>query len=202
MGKFYVHPTAVIEENVIIGEGTHIWHFVHIRKNARIGSNCNLGKDVYIDKNVIIGNNVKIQNGVSIYHGVAVEDNVFIGPYAVFTNDLYPRSFAESWELVKTVIKKGASIGANATIVCGVTIGEYAMVGAGAVVTKDVPPHGLVYGNPARLRGFVCYCGRPLKDIVEKNEKYVKYRCNKCGKNIVINRENYDRMIAESKKFR
>ncbi|MCD6323492.1 MAG: N-acetyltransferase, partial [Desulfurococcales archaeon] len=110
-----------------------------------------------------MGNNVKIQNFVSVYRGVTVEDDVFLGPHATLTNDLYPRSFNEDWEVVPTLIRRGASIGANATIVAGVTIGEYAMVGAGAVVTKDVPPHALVYGNPARVRGFVCFCGRPLR---------------------------------------
>jgi len=199
--KYFVHPTAVVEDGVIIGEGTRIWHFVHVRSGARIGKNCNIGKDVYIDKDAVVGNNVKIQNGVSVYRGVVLEDDVFVGPYAVFTNDLYPRSFNEEWELVPTLVKKGASIGANATIVCGVTIGEYAMVGAGAVVTKNVPPHGLVIGNPARLVGFVCYCGRPLKDIEEMDEEKVVYVCRHCGKKVVIDRNHYDRMLKESKRL-
>lgn len=197
--KYFVHPTAVIEENVEIGEGTRIWHFVHVRKGARIGKNCNIGKGVYIDVNVRIGNNVKIQNFVSVYRGVTLEDDVFVGPHATFTNDLYPRSFNEEWEIIPTLVKRGASIGANATIVCGITIGEYAMVGAGAVVTKDVPPFGLVYGNPARLKGFVCYCGRPLRDenIVAKNDEQVIYKCKYCGREVRIKREHYDQYLRE-----
>lgn len=198
--KYFVHPTAVIEDNVAIGEGTRIWHFVHVRRGARIGRNCNIGKGVYIDTGVEIGDNVKIQNFVSVYRGVRIEDDVFIGPHATFTNDLYPRSFNEDWQVVPTLVKKGASIGANATIVCGVTIGEYAMVGAGAVVTKDVPPHGLVVGNPARLVGFVCYCGRPLRKIVKRDEKGVVYRCEHCGREVRIPWEHYERYLVESRK--
>ena len=192
--KFFIHPTAVVEEGVEIGEGTRIWHFVHVRKGARIGRNCNIGKGVYIDAGVEIGNNVKIQNFVSVYRGVKVEDDVFLGPHATLTNDLYPRAFNKEWEVIPTLIKKGASIGANATVVCGVTIGEYAMVGAGAVVTKDVPPHGLVLGNPARLKGFVCYCGRPFRreDIEELDEEVVIFRCRYCGRKVAIPRKNYD----------
>ena len=193
--KYYVHPTAVIEEGAEIGEGTRIWHFAHVRSGAKIGKNCNIGKDVYIDVGVTVGNNVKIQNGVSLYKGVIVEDDVFIGPYAVFTNDLYPRAFSRDWEVMPTQIKKGASIGANATIICGITIGEYAMVGAGAVVTKNVPPHGLVIGNPAKLRGFVCFCGRPLKNIVEKRAKEVIYKCRHCGKEVSVEREVYEKIL-------
>jgi len=195
--KYFVHPTAVVEEGAIIGEGTRIWHFAHIRSGAKIGRNCNIGKDVYIDVGVEIGNNVKIQNCVSVYRGVKIEDDVFIGPHAVFTNDLYPRSFNTDWKVVPTLVKRGASIGANATIVCGVTIGEYAMVGAGSVVTRDVPPHGLVYGNPARLRGFVCVCGRRLEDIIEMNDSEVIYRCKYCGHIIRILRVHYERYLKE-----
>jgi UDP-2-acetamido-3-amino-2,3-dideoxy-glucuronate N-acetyltransferase len=192
--KAFIHPTAIVEDDVHIGEGTRIWHFVHVRRRAKIGRNCNIGKGVFIDEGVEIGNNVKIQNFVSVYRGVKVEDDVFLGPHATLTNDLYPRSFNSSWRVVPTLIKRGASIGANATIVAGVTIGEYAMVGAGAVVTKDVPPHALVYGNPARVRGFVCYCGRPLKpeDIVEINEREVIFRCSVCGKTVKISRDIYE----------
>lgn len=199
MTEYYVHPTAIVEEDVKIGKNTRIWHFVHVRRGARIGENCNIGKGVYIDKDVEIGNNVKIQNFVSVYHGVKIEDDVFIGPHATFTNDLYPRSFNEDWELVPTLVKRGASIGANATIVCGIVIGEYAMIGAGAVVTKDVPPFGLVYGNPARLRGFVCYCGRKLSEIIKETESEVIFRCSHCGKEVAIKREIYKKYI-ESKK--
>jgi acetyltransferase-like isoleucine patch superfamily enzyme len=195
--KVFIHPTAIVEEDVEIGEGTRVWHFVHIRRGARIGRNCNIGKGVYIDVGVEVGNNVKIQNFVSIYRGVKIEDDVFIGPHATFTNDLYPRAFNEDWKVVPTLVKRGASIGANATIVCGVTIGEYAMVGAGAVVTRDVPPFGLVYGNPARLRGFVCYCGRRLRDIVRRDKDKVVYRCSFCGREVSIRKEDYERYLRE-----
>ncbi len=186
--NYFIHSTAIVEEGAEIGEGTRIWHFAHVRSGAKIGRNCNIGKGVYIDAGVEIGDRVKIQNFVSVYRGVKVEDDVFLGPHATLTNDLYPRSFNEDWEVVPTLIKKGASIGANATIVCGVTIGEYAMVGAGAVVTKDVPPHALVYGNPARVRGFVCYCGRPLdlSKPVKEDEEVVAFRCGHCGKEVRI----------------
>lgn len=151
-----IHKSAYVEENVEIGDDTNIWHFVHVRKNAKIGSNCNIGKSVFIDTNVVIGNNVKIQNFATLYHGLTVGDDVFIGPHVCFTNDIYPR--AKIWDenrLVKTKILDGASIGANSTIIAGVTIGRHAMVGAGAVVTKDVPDYALVLGNPARVVGSV-----------------------------------------------
>lgn len=194
---YFVHPTAIVEE-AEIGEGTRIWHFAHIRKGAKIGKNCNIGKDVYIDVDVKIGDRVKIQNGVSVYRGVVIEDDVFVGPGAVFTNDLYPRAFSSDWEIRRTVVRRGASIGANATIICGVEIGEFAMVGAGAVVTKDVPPFALVYGNPARIRGFVCYCGRRLSDerILEKGDRVI-FRCSFCNKEVEIRKENYERYLKE-----
>ena len=197
--KKFIHPTAIVEEDVVIGEGTRIWHFVHVRKGARIGKNCNIGKGVYIDTGVVIGNNVKIQNFVSVYRGVTLEDDVFIGPHATFTNDLFPRSFNKEWKIVPTLVKRGASIGANATIVCGVTIGRYAMVGAGAVVTKNVPDFGLVYGNPARLKGFVCYCGRPLReeDKTREERNYILYKCSSCGRIVKIKREDYERYLKE-----
>ena len=172
--NYYVHPTAEVSDKAKIGDGTRIWHQAQVREFAEIGKNCNLGKGVYIDTKVKIGNNVKIQNYVSVYHGVTVEDDVFIGPSVTFTNDKNPRSWLwDESRLCYTNVKKGASIGANATIVCGITIGEYAMVGAGAVVTKDVPPHGLVVGNPAKLIGFVCECGEKLDE---------NFRCPVCGK--------------------
>jgi len=155
---------------------------VHVRDKAKIGKNCNIGKSAYIDTGVNVGDNVKIQNFVSIYHGVKIEDDVFIGPSVTFTNDLYPRAFI--WDEDKvghTLVRKGASIGANATIVCGVTIGEYAMVGAGSVVTKDVPPFSLYYGNPARFAGFTCYCGKKLKKPIEEGKYESVYECI-CGK--------------------
>lgn len=149
--SFYVHESSYIDEDVKIGEGTKIWHFCHIQKGAKIGKNCNIGQNVYIGSNVIIGDNVKIQNNVSVYEGVLIEDDVFLGPSCVFTNDLTPRAkYPKGHEnFIKTVIRKGASIGANSTIICGNTIGENAMVGAGAVVTHDVKANTLVIGNPA-----------------------------------------------------
>ncbi len=180
---FFRHPTAVVESDDI-GEGTKIWHFAHIREDAKIGRDCTIGKSVYIDTGVEIGNRVKIQNFVSVYKGLKIEDDVLIGPSVTFTNDLYPRAF--SWgedKITPTVVKKGASIGANSTIVCGVVIGEYAMIGAGSVVTKDVTPFGLVYGNPAELRGFVCYCGRKLSKIIREDDEKVVYKCE-CGKEV------------------
>lgn len=147
----FIHPTAEVSPQATVGTGTKIWNFAQVREGAALGAGCILGKDVYIDRDVSIGNGVKIQNSVSVYQGVTVEDEVFIGPHVVFTNDLYPRADCAHWQVVPTVVKRGASIGANATIVCGVTIGEGAMVGAGAVVTRDVPPLALVVGNPARV---------------------------------------------------
>jgi len=162
--KYFVHESSYIDEDVKIGEGTKIWHFSHILKGSKIGRNCVLGQNVMVGPNVKIGNNVKIQNNVSVYEKVEIEDDVFCGPSMVFTNVINPRAFIErKHEFRKTLVKKGATIGANATIVCGVTIGEYALVGAGAVVTKDVPPYALVVGVPARQIGWVCKCGVRLE---------------------------------------
>ena len=186
--RFFKHPTAIIESDAI-GEGTKIWHFVHVREKVKIGKNCTIGKSVYIDTEVEIGDNVKIENFASLYKGVKVEDEVFIGPAVTFTNDLYPRSFLwDESRIGYTRIQRGASIGANATVICGVTIGEYALVGAGSVVTKDVPPFGLVYGNPARLMGFICSCGSKLEKRVEENEERILYECG-CGNKVEIKRE-------------
>lgn len=183
----FKHPTAIVESETI-GEGTKIWHFVHVREKVRIGKNCTIGKSVYIDTGVEIGDHVKIENFASLYRGVKIEDEVFIGPAVTFTNDIYPRSFLwDETRLGYTQVRRGASIGANATIICGVTIGEYALVGAGSVVTRDVPPFGLVYGNPARLAGFVCSCGLPLERKVEEDEEKILYAC-RCGNQIEIRR--------------
>lgn len=158
-----IHPTAVIDAGATIGEGTHIWHFCHVMPKAVIGSHCNIGQNVFIDNNAQVGNRVKIQNNVSVYNGVTLEDDVFVGPSAVFTNVINPRSFIErKTEFKPTLVQKGASIGANVTIVCGVTIGAYALIGAGAVVTKNVPAHALVIGNPARQQGWVSEAGCKL----------------------------------------
>ena len=146
---YFVHETSIIDQNVLIGEGTKIWHWVHVSENATIGENCVLGQNVYIGKNVKIGNNVRIQNNVSVYEGVTIKDNVFLGPSCVFTNDKYPKS-TDDWKIVQTIVEDGASIGANATIICGNTIGENALVGAGSVVTKDVNKNSVVVGNPAK----------------------------------------------------
>ncbi len=183
--KIYIHPTAEVSDKAEIGEGTKIWHHAQIRENARIGKSCVVGKSVYIDFDVKIGDRVKIQNFVSIYHGVTIEDDVFLGPGMTFTNDLYPRAFISDFEVYPTRVKKGASIGANATIICGTTIGRYAMIGAGSVVTEDVPDHALFYGNPARLVGFVCRCGRKLRREREI-EDFVLMKCDKCKREIKI----------------
>ena len=156
MSEYFKHETSYVDDGVTIGNGTKIWHFSHIQTGAVIGEKCSFGKNVTISSNVIIGNGVKIQNNISIYDDVIIEDDVFCGPSCVFTNVINPRAFVErKCEYKKTMVKKGASIGANATIVCGVTIGEYALVGAGSVVTKDIPAYALAYGNPARVNGTV-----------------------------------------------
>lgn len=161
--SYSAHETAVIDEGCEIGEGTKIWHFSHIMAGCVIGRQCNLGQNVVISPGVILGENVKIQNNVSVYSGVVCEDDVFLGPSMVFTNVLNPRSaINRRGAYQKTLVEKGASIGANATIVCGHTIGAYALVGAGAVVTKDVPPYALVYGNPSRQHGWVSEAGHKL----------------------------------------
>ena len=176
----FIHPTSVIDPGAQIGEGTTIWHFCHIMPTAKIGCNCNLGQNTFIDNHVKIGDRVKIQNNVSVYKGVAIEDNVFIGPSVVFTNVINPRSFIErKTEFRGTTIKTGATIGANSTLVCGITVNEYALIGAGSVVTKDVPRFAKIMGNPARQKGWVSERGLNLDFenwIVaicpESNEKY------------------------------
>ena len=164
MGNFFVHPSSFIDENVHIGDGTSIWHFCHLQKGAIVGRDCNIGQNVYIGNNVIIGNQVKIQNNVSVYRGVVLEDYVFCGPSCVFTNDLTPRAKYPKGpdRFENTIVRTGASIGANATIVCATEIGAWAIIGAGAVVTKDVPSHALMLGVPAKQYGWVCECGQTL----------------------------------------
>jgi UDP-2-acetamido-3-amino-2,3-dideoxy-glucuronate N-acetyltransferase len=158
----FVHPTAVVEDGAKVGDRTRIWHFAHIRAGARIGADTVIGKSAYVEGGAVIGDACKIQNFVSVYSGVTLGDEVFVGPSAVFTNDLVPRA-SGGWETIPTSVERGASIGANATIVCGVTIGRWAIVGAGAVVTKDVAAHHLVVGNPARPIGWVCRCGNRVE---------------------------------------
>ncbi len=157
---YFAHESAVIDTPCQIGDGTRIWHFSHVMRDCRIGAGCSIGQNVLIAPGSVVGDNVKIQNNVSVYTGVVLEDDVFCGPSMVFTNVINPRAFIERKdEFRSTLIRRGASIGANATIVCGVTLGSYCVVGAGAVVTRDVPDHAVVFGNPARIRSWVCWCG-------------------------------------------
>lgn len=182
-----IHPTAEVERGAQIGANTRIWHNVHVRTGAIVGDDCNLGHSVFIDSGAVVGNNVKLQNRVSIYRGVTLEDGVFVGPHATFTNDKHPRSITpegaqiseEDWTPVATLVKHGASIGAGVVVLPGVTIGRWAMVGAGALVTQDIPDYGLVFGSPARLTGYACRCGQTL---VEDEDTW---RCPTC-------KETYD----------
>lgn len=163
MPEFFVHDTSVVDEQVSIGEGTKIWHFSHVLSHTEIGANCSFGQNCVVGPRVKIGNGVKVQNNISVYEGVELEDDVFLGPSMVFTNVINPRSFiVRKEEFKKTLLKKGSSVGANSTIVCGVTIGEYALIGAGSVVTKDVKPFEMVYGVPAVHRGWVSVAGNRL----------------------------------------
>jgi acetyltransferase-like isoleucine patch superfamily enzyme len=190
-----IHSTADVSDKAIIGDDTSIWHHSQVREEAQIGRNCNIGKGVYIDAGVIIGDNVKIQNYVSVYHGVTLEDGVFVGPHVCFTNDMRPRAInpdgslkaVDDWVLSKTIIKKGSALGANATIRCGITIGEWSMVGSGSVVTRDIPNYGLVRGNPARLVGYVCPCGEKL---IQKEDSKQVMQCPKCNFETLIIKRN------------
>jgi UDP-2-acetamido-3-amino-2,3-dideoxy-glucuronate N-acetyltransferase len=159
---YFVHPSAMVEDGARVGAGTKIWHHSHVRADSRIGAGCNLGLAVYVDAGVVIGDRCKIQNHVSLYRGVMLEEEVFVGPAVAFTNDLFPRAVSPDWEVVPTRVLTGASLGANATVVCGVTVGEWSLVGAGSVVTEDVSAHALVVGNPAHLKGWMCRCGALL----------------------------------------
>jgi UDP-2-acetamido-3-amino-2,3-dideoxy-glucuronate N-acetyltransferase len=179
---YFVHESSYIDNNVQIGTGTKIWHFCHVQPGARIGQNCSLGQNVNIANNVIIGDGVKIQNNVSVYEGVELEDNVFCGPSMVFTNDLTPRSkYPKGREgYLKTLVKEGASIGANATVICGNNIGRWAMIASAAVVTKNVPNHALMVGIPARQTGWVCECGNILP---------TELKCTSCGREYEFDKE-------------
>jgi len=197
--NFFAHPTADVSPRAEIGAGTKIWQHCQVREGAVIGRNCILGKGVYVDAGVKIGDNVKIQNYVSVYEGVTLEDGVFCGPHCVFTNDKLPRAInpdgslktAADWRITPILVRQGAAIGANATIVCGVTIGRWAMIGSGAVVTRDVPDYGLVWGNPARLRGFVCPCGQRLVRASDEGES-VLLRCPVCGQEVRLGRSAWE----------
>lgn len=173
-GTFRRHESSYVDEGASVGQGTRIWHFTHVMPGARIGSGCSIGQNVNIGGKAVIGNGVKIQNNVSVYDDVIIGDDVFCGPSMVFTNVVNPRAFVErKKEYKKTAVGKGASIGANATIVCGNSLGEYCFIGAGSVVTRDVPPYAIAYGNPARLRGWVCRCGVKLDE---------GFCCPECGR--------------------
>jgi UDP-2-acetamido-3-amino-2,3-dideoxy-glucuronate N-acetyltransferase len=179
-----IHPTAEVSSRACIGEGTRVWNYAQIREDVVIGENCVIGKNVYIDFGVRIGDNVKIQNNVLVYHGLTIEDGVFLGPQVCLTNDRFPRAITpdghlkgvDDWEVSPTLICHGASIGASATVLAGLTIGRFAVVGAGAVVTRSVPDHGLVLGVPARLVGYACECGRPME------RKQAFWQCTSCGR--------------------
>jgi UDP-2-acetamido-3-amino-2,3-dideoxy-glucuronate N-acetyltransferase len=157
--SFWAHPTAIVEDGAVVGDGTRVWHHAHVRSGATIGRDCVIGKNVYVDEHAVVGDRCKIQNNVSVFHGVSLGDDVFVGPSATFTNDLVPRAFNTDWVITPTTVDNGASIGANATVVCGNRLGAFSMVAAGATVTHDVAPHELVAGTPARRLGWVCRCG-------------------------------------------
>lgn len=180
-----VHPSAVVAEDAHIGPRTRVWHFVQVREGARIGADCVLGKDVYVGEGVRIGDRVKVENGASIFSGATIEDGVFVGPHVCFTNDRHPRAInadgslksADDWEVGKILVRHGASIGAASVLIAGITVGRWALVAAGSVVTRDVPDHGLVVGNPARLAGHVCVCAHRLTDSGP-----ARMACGYCGR--------------------
>lgn len=181
----YIHDSAEVHSSAEIGKGTRIWHQCHIREGTRIGDHCTISKDVYIDAGVRIGSRVKIQNAVSVYRGVVLEDDVFVGPHAAFTNDMMPRAFAEDWQVTQTHVCRGASIGANSTIVCGITLGPYSMVAAGSTVTTDVPPHALVIGSPARIVAYICRRGHRMEAVGHSGWE-AEYQCRTCEERLQV----------------
>ena len=186
-----IDPRAVVEDGAKVGDGTSIWHFSHVRSGSKIGENCIIGKGAYVDIGVIIGDNCKLQNGAMVYHGVELGDCVFVGPHAVFTNDLRPRAHLWSDDrLEKTIVENGVSIGANATIRCGITLGSWCMVAAGSVVTKDVPPHALVVGIPARIKGWVTESGEILEIGVETGLNGGQFVCESTGETVNLEKSS------------
>lgn len=185
MTTTFIHPTATVEDGALLGEGSKVWHYAQVRKGARLGKGCIVGKSAFIDTEVTLGDGCKVQNFATLYHGLTVGNQVFIGPSATFTNDRVPRAFNAEWTLARTRVEDGASIGANATI-NPVTIGAYAMVASGAVVTRDVPPHALVMGNPARVKGFVCVCGTRL------HGQGPTFKCGECGRTVELPKDVLD----------
>lgn len=184
--SYFLHESSYVDEPCEIGAGTKIWHFSHIMKDSKIGEHCNIGQNVVISPHVVVGRNVKIQNNVSLYTGCILEDDVFCGPSMVFTNVVNPRSHVSRRDEYKqTLVRRGASLGANSTVVCGITIGRYAFIGAGSVVTRDVPDFALIYGNPARIRGWMCVCGVKLRLAV--NGGHDSASCQACGEEYVRN---------------
>ncbi|MEI6040048.1 MAG: acyltransferase [Candidatus Berkelbacteria bacterium] len=200
--NYFAHDTANIEKDVEIGSGTKIWAYAHVRTGTKLGQNCILGENVFIDEGSEIGDNCKIQNHAIIYHKTILENGVFIGPNVCFTNDKQPRAInvdgslksADDWVSSTIKIGQGAAIGAHSCITPGVTIGQWAMAGSGSVITKDVPDYGLVYGNPAKLHGFVCACGKKLTDVVSETDSIVTLKCE-CGEEVKIDKETYSKII-------
>ncbi len=184
--KYYVHPSSVIDEPVTIGKDTKIWHFCHVMSGAQIGERCSLGQNVFVGSKVKIGNNVKVQNNVSIYDNVYLEDDVFCGPSMVFTNVINPRShIIRKHEYRDTYVRRGASIGANATVVCGITLGKFCFIGAGAVVNRDVKPYALVAGVPAKIMGWMCHCGIRLA-LPASSDREEEVTCKNCGSQYLL----------------
>jgi len=208
MAAAIIHSSADVSPKAKIGDNTRVWHQVQIREGANIGENCILGKGVYVDFDVSIGSNVKIQNGCFVFHGATLEDGVFLGPGVILTNDKNPRAINtdgslkkdDDWNVGRTTIKKGASLGAGSIILPGVTVGEFAMAGSGAVVTKDVPPHAIVVGSPARIMGFVCDCGAKLQKGIQEGQN-IKAVCSKCATIVQIPVEQWEKVFETTANY-